>query len=150
MAKVDFYRVTNSQLSSLSVRDGQLVFTTDTKKLYLDNNGIRLPIAADSTVSFSQTLTSGTEVGKITVDGVQTTLFAPPTGGVDTSVVSPNSIYYLTAVSTTGATTGDQIYNTRLSNTFTGVKYETSASSEGGKLSVDNREVTLGLFYEIA
>lgn len=34
-------RVTESQLSSLSIIDGQLIFVTDTNKIYLDNNGNR-------------------------------------------------------------------------------------------------------------
>lgn len=75
---------------------------------------------------------------------------AAASGSIDTQTVSANSTYYLTGVASTVATQGDQLYNTRLSNNFTGVKYETSTSAEGGTLSVDDREVTLGLFYEIA
>jgi len=38
MALVKFIKTTNSNLSSLTKKEGQLIFTTDTKKLYLDNN----------------------------------------------------------------------------------------------------------------
>lgn len=40
---VKFYHTKQSKLSSLPVRDGNLIFVTDTKVLYLDINGNRLP-----------------------------------------------------------------------------------------------------------
>lgn len=94
---------------------------------------------------------SGATVGTIQVgSGTAVTLYAPQPGAVATELVSANQTYYLTGVVSTAASSGDQIYNTRMSNTFTGIKYQTSTSSAGGSLYVDDREVTLGLHYEIA
>lgn len=42
-AIVKFFHTVDSKLTQLPVRDGNLVFVTDTKKMYLDINGNRLP-----------------------------------------------------------------------------------------------------------
>lgn len=41
-AIVKFYHTTQSKLAQLPVSDGNLIFVTDTKKMYLDINGNRL------------------------------------------------------------------------------------------------------------
>ena len=102
-----------------------------------------------SDISVSQTLTDGTEVGEITVNGSTTKLYAPSTGSVTTSLASPQQTYYLTGVQTTSSGTGT-LYNSYMSNSYTGVKYVTSTSSEGGALYVDDKEVVTGLYYEIS
>ena len=38
MARVKFYKITDAELSSLAIREGQLILTTDTKKLFLDTS----------------------------------------------------------------------------------------------------------------
>lgn len=105
--------------------------------------------AADITIIPVQQ--SGATVGTIKVgDNNAITLYAPQPGNVSTELVSANQTYYLTGVQDTAAASGSQIYNTRMSNTFTGLKYQTSTSAEGGSLYVDDREVVLGLHYEIS
>ena len=99
--------------------------------------------------SFTPTLTSGAEVGEITINGTSTKLYAPATGNVTTSLASPQQTYYLTGVQSTSAGTGS-LYNSFMSNSYTGVKYTTSTSSAGGTLYVDDREVVTGLYYEIS
>lgn len=42
MPIVKIYSTVSSKLSSLSVRDGNLIFVSDTKQIYLDTNGLRL------------------------------------------------------------------------------------------------------------
>lgn len=42
-AIVKFYHTTDSKLAQLPVSDGNITFVTDTKRLYLDINGNRLP-----------------------------------------------------------------------------------------------------------
>ena len=42
-AIVKFYHTVDSKLAQLPVRDGNLVFVTDTKRMYLDIKGNRLP-----------------------------------------------------------------------------------------------------------
>jgi len=111
--------------------------------------GKNLLIPSDITVTPVQQ--SGATVGTIKVgDNNAITLYAPQPGNVSTELVSANQTYYLTGVQDTAAASGSQIYNTRMSNTFTGLKYQTSTSAEGGSLYVDDREVVLGLHYEIS
>lgn len=111
--------------------------------------GKELLVPNDITVTPVQQ--TGATVGTIQVgNGSAITLYAPQPGNVSTELVSANQTYYLTGVQETTAASGSQIYNTRLSNTFTGLKYQTSTSAEGGSLYVDDREVVLGLHYEIS
>ena len=106
---------------------------------------------AASDVVITPVQASGATVGTIKVgDGSTITLYAPEPGNVSTELATTNQTYYLTGVKETTASSGSQIYNTRLSNTFTGLKYQTSTSAQGGTLTVDDREVTLGLYYTIA
>ena len=65
------------------------------------------------------------------------------------SLASPQQTYYLTGVKTTVSGTAD-LYNSYMSSTYTGVKYVTSATSTGGALYVDDKEVVTGLYYEIS
>lgn len=62
---------------------------------------------------------------------------------------STNQTYYLAGTKATSAGSS-QLYNTRMSNTFTGVKYQTSTSAEGGTLFVDDRPVPVGFYYDIS
>ena len=106
---------------------------------------------AASDVVITPVQATGATVGTIKVgNGSTITLYAPEPGNVSTELATANQTYYLTGVKETTASSGSQIYNTRLSNTFTGLKYQTSTSAQGGTLTVDDREVTLGLYYTIA
>lgn len=107
-------------------------------------------IHSDATeTSFSQLLTTGEKIGTITINGTSTDLYAPSTGSVTTSLSSPHKTYYLTGVETTTAGSTSLI-NSYLSSSYSGVKYVTSTSEEGGSLYVDDREVVTGLYYEIS
>lgn len=110
---------------------------------------LQTQIDEKSEVSISRNLTSGEKIGTITIDGTATDLYAPATGSVNTSLASPQQTYYLTGVQTTAAGQGN-LYNSYLSSTYTGIKYVTSTSQEGGSLYVDDREVVTGLYYEIS
>jgi hypothetical protein len=37
-----------------------------------------------------------------------------------------------------------------MSSTFTGVKYQTSTSADGGTLFIDDRPVPVGFYYDIS
>lgn len=102
-----------------------------------------------TSTSFSQTLTSGEEIGTITIDGTATKLYAPTSGSVTTTLAGARQTYYLTGVQTTTAGTTD-LYNSYMSSAYTGVKYVTFASQAGGALYVDDKEVVTGLYYEIS
>ncbi|MEE3417743.1 MAG: hypothetical protein VZQ62_00220 [Methanosphaera sp.] len=101
------------------------------------------------TTSFTQTLTSGTEIGSIKINGTTTKIYAPATGSVTTSLASAHQTYYLTGVQTTSAGSSD-LYNSYMSSSYTGIKYVTFASQAGGALYVDDKEVVTGLYYEIS
>ena len=52
MALVKHYKILESQLSSLPVSEGQIIYTTDTKKIFLDiNNSTREEILRDDIVT---------------------------------------------------------------------------------------------------
>lgn len=110
---------------------------------------LQTQIDSKSEVSITRNLTTGEKIGTITIDGTATDLYAPSTGSVNTSLASPQQTYYLTGVQTTTAGQGN-LYNSYLSSTYTGIKYVTSTSQEGGSLYVDDREVVTGLYYEIS
>ena len=146
-ASTTYYGLTKLSDSTNSTSTSLAATANAVKTAYDLANG---KIAA-SDITITQTQTSGAEVGKIQVgSNAAVTLYAPQPGAVDTQLSTPNQTYYLTGIQDVAASSGSQIYNTRMSNTFTGIKYQTSTSSAGGSLYVDDREVTLGLHYEIA
>ena len=60
-------KTTNTRLSSLSIKEGQLILVTDTKKLYFDiSSSQRILVSGDSVVSFS---VSGSTVTFTRADG---------------------------------------------------------------------------------
>jgi len=141
------YGVTKLSSSTSSTSEALAATPKAVKTAYDLANG---KIAA-SDITITPVQATGATVGTIKVGSGNTiTLYAPQPGNVSTELATVNQTYYLTGVKETAATAGSQIYNTRLSNTFTGLKYQTSTSAAGGSLFVDDREVTLGLNYEIS
>lgn len=57
-------------------------------------NELDSEVGAKSEVSYSQTLTSGTEIGAITIDGTTTTLLAPEGGTGTTVSVSDTTLVF--------------------------------------------------------
>lgn len=85
---VKFYQVTNSQLSSLTKVAGQLIFVTDTKRLYLDQtNSNRIEIAS---YNLTQNGTDGHILTFTNPQGTETTITIPDN----------NTTYALTADTT--------------------------------------------------
>lgn len=85
---VKFYQVTNSQLSSLTKVAGQLIFVTDTKRLYLDQtNSNRIEIAS---YNLTQNGTDGHILTFTNPQGTETTITIPDN----------NTTYELTADTT--------------------------------------------------
>ncbi len=99
--------------------------------LSFDNSKLTLK-AADETV-----------LSEVDVPGVTYT-------GYKTFLARPRTEYNLLGVTTTAASDTTDLYNTRISDRFTGVKYVSSTSAEGGTLYVDDKAVVTGLFYEIS
>jgi len=71
-------------------------------------------------------------------------------GRVSAPLSNANQTYYLTGVQSTSSSDDTQLYNTRMSSTFTGVKYQTSTSASGGTLYVDDKPVPTGFYYDIS
>lgn len=55
MALVKHYKVLESQLSSLPIVEGQIIYTTDTKKIFLDvNNSTREEMSKDELITSTE------------------------------------------------------------------------------------------------
>ena len=92
-AQLKVKRGPSGNLSSLPVVDGQLLFTTDTKKIYLDHGTTRLQVGGG-------TVTTGSANGTIAVDGVDiavkglgarafdSTSYLPLAGGTVTGTIT--------------------------------------------------------------
>lgn len=52
---IKMYKITEDQASSLDIKDGQLIFTTDTNKIYLDMDGNRECYTRENIKTFVQT-----------------------------------------------------------------------------------------------
>lgn len=110
---------------------GNAIISSYASQLYID--GTKIGIRAKN----------GSSLGTVEIPGVGY-------NGYKTSLATAHSTYYLTGVTTEIASDNSDIFNTRLSSRYTGVKYVTSTSEEGGSLYVDDREVVTGLYYEIS
>lgn len=60
MALFKPYKVTENQLAAIPIKDGQFIFTTDTKKIYLDKNDTeRILALSDTTYEVATQLANG-------------------------------------------------------------------------------------------
>lgn len=123
-AIVKFYYTANSKLSELPVADGQIIFVYDTKKFYLDMNGLRLGYSDIQVLALESDRTSilaptegfyfvdETDVlwrykggwKQVTPDNVSPIVMAdyeefPPTGKENTLYVTDDATYKWDAVS---------------------------------------------------
>lgn len=54
MAKFKPYKILESQLKSLPIKEGQIIFTTDKQEIYMDvSEGVRIKLYADSVKSLT-------------------------------------------------------------------------------------------------
>lgn len=136
-------------LSSNGSGSGSIVQETTSNELTHVLPNIGGTLLNTGNTSFSPILSSGTEIATIKINGQEQTLYAPASGSIETALAKPNQTYYLTGVQNTTSGASD-LYNSYLSRNFTGVKYVTATSSEGGSLYVDDREVVTGLYYSIS
>ena len=101
---VKFIQTTEANLNSIPVQDGQMIVLTDKNRIHYDVDGVRLSsceppsVATTSSaglmsasdklklnnitdsadaVSFTRTLTSGSEIGTLTINGTAVKLYAP-------------------------------------------------------------------------
>ena len=98
----------NTTYSTATTSIDGLMSSTDKSKL----DGIQANATA---VSFSQTKTSGTEVGKITINGTTTTLYSDTNTDTNTKVTNTLGTTikaYITGTTTATTNTGTQIFDT--------------------------------------
>lgn len=104
--RVQFVATTAEKLDTVPKIDGQIIAVLDQLGYYYDFNGVRYQVNdGGSFVEYSPTLTEGTKIGSIEIDGVSTDIFAetPPSQvsqlandvGFVTNVVSNLVNYYL-------------------------------------------------------
>lgn len=115
IATTTYYGVTKLSNSTASTSTS-LAATANSVKLAYDLANSK------SVVSVSQTLTSGTEIGSVTVDGTQTKLYAPSGSGGSTVSVSQ--------IATTGDNIADITVDGTTTNVYNGVTVLTDAEIE--------------------
>lgn len=109
MAKVVFYKINQAQMGDLPKKEGQLILTTDTKKLFLDNNAsTRLEIGSYNLVQNP-------------LDGHKLTFTNPDGSKVEITIPDNNTTYT--------AGTGITLSGTEFSNS--GVRNITTGSTNG-------------------
>lgn len=138
MAKFKPYKLLSSKLSSLPIVEGQLILTTDTKKLYFDiDSKTRILVNSDAVVGLT---VSGKTVTYTKANG--------ETGTFDTQ--DTNTIYNVATTSTDGLMSKDMV--TKLSgiasgaqvNTITGIKGDSETNYRTGNINITKANIGLG------
>lgn len=73
----DVIEVANYNALPLTGESGKIYVDLATNLTYRWSGSAYVEVSPGTSVTYSQTLTSGTEIGKITVDGITTTLYTP-------------------------------------------------------------------------
>lgn len=145
-AAVIFKKIPRSELASLPINEGQLIFVTDTGKLYLDEtNTSRIQIDGKD---FTYGLSIDGKVITIEKNDGSSSITLP--SGVDVSAATSAETYYLTGVKSIGSATSATLYNSRVSSNNEGVKYTAGSNGTDGTLSVDGKNVVTGFYYDIS
>lgn len=136
MAKFQPYKISSSQLSQLAKKEGQLILTTDTKKLYLDvDNSTRIIINADAVVGFS---TSGKTITYTREDGTTGTFTTQDTTYPTASTSANGLMSKEDKTKLEGIAEGAQV------NTITGVKGSSESSYRTGNINITKANIGLG------
>lgn len=77
--KVQFIAASSASINTVPIVDGQVIALVDQVGYYYDFNSVRYKVngSGGTAVSFIQSLTSGTKVGEIIIDGQSTDVYAP-------------------------------------------------------------------------
>lgn len=91
--------IIDSSIAIAPTGSGEPLWDITNEKLYV-TNGTSTPvlIGPGQVIAVEQTLASGTEIATITIDGTPTKIYAPTSGGGDTS--TPQTLNVTAAVST--------------------------------------------------
>lgn len=102
----DVIEVANYNALPLTGESGKIYVDLTTNLTYRWSGSAYIEISPGTSVTYSQTLTSGTEIGKITIDGITTKLYSP------TSVSYANRANQVntTLFDTEGVTSGTSYY----------------------------------------
>ena len=107
-------RKNDCSVFSLNGQKGALNLKTINNESILGEGNIEITGGTGSSVSYSQTLTGGTEIGQITIDGSATTIYAPAGGGGEVQTMIE------TAMSTETARTEEAYVKISDFNVYTG------------------------------
>lgn len=104
MANVSFYKQ-----DAGATAKGAITFRT--------NGGVTVGTGSAATeyaskVSFSRSLTSGTKIGTLTINGTSTDLYCQTNTDTKVSTAKTSSVYYLTGQTSSSATTGTLVFRT--------------------------------------
>ena len=77
MAQVSFYKINNSQLSSLAIKEGQIIFVQDTGKLYIDKDSSNRISVGGSSYSAGE----GINISGTTISSKNSNIINGSTGG---------------------------------------------------------------------
>lgn len=136
MAKFKPYKILESQLDSLPIKEGQFILTTDTKKLYSDTAAnTRILISPDAITNLS---VNGTTVTYTRLDGT--------TGTITTK----DTTYSVASETKNGLMSADDkaklnaIESGAQKNTITGVKGDSESLYRTGNVNITKANIGLG------
>lgn len=135
MAKLSLFKVAESQLESLPVKDGQFIVVTDKKHICLDNGTERIHLYGDeasklASIAFNATkVESSTQNGYIKINGVETKVYTPSE--------DKNTTYTLSKSGSSIILTGSDGSTTSVTDTDTNTHY-TSKNVVGSATATSN------------
>lgn len=139
MAQFKPYKLTSQQLANLTKAEGQLIITTDTKKLYLDTSATERILLNEDVDIVTYELTKNGNT--ITLTG---------SNGQSTMVTDTDTTYEVVTTSKDGLMSKDML--TKLNgieagaqvNTITGVKGSAESTYRTGNVSISKENIGLG------
>ena len=134
-------RINDCSVFSLNGQKGALNLKTINNESILGEGNIEITGGTGSSVSYEQTLTGGTEIGQITIDGSATTIYAPASGATTGEVQTMID----TAIDTETARTEEAYvkisdFNVYTGNTATQIagKVNKPVASQTGSATIPN------------
>ena len=135
MAKFKPYKILESQLDSLPIKEGQFILTTDTKKLYSD------------TAAYTRILISPDAITDLSVDG--TTITYTHLDGTTETINTQDTTYSVASETKNGLMSSDDkaklnaIESGAQKNTITGVKGDSETLYRTGNVNITKANIGL-------
>lgn len=166
---VKFVKTTSARLSQVPVQDGQIIVLTDKGQLYYDADGTRYSSGVGSSdsgddssssmlspedrakldgiaegadnVSFTRTLNSGTEVGKLVINGTSITMYAPT--NTDTHYTTGLKVGASSTATANAAANNGSVHMNVLDNTTVRDSHKISGSGSVSVTSDSSGNITI-------